>query len=127
MAECNIGKVIWGEISVQHEGEMKSFKDCRIVPVGNGNDVVEWNWKLDGTRHSPGITVEAVETLLEACEYIVLGVGFESKLKVHANTIAAIEKKNIPYCISATPEAVIKFNELIQEQILVGGLFHSTC
>ena len=47
----------WGKIEVLHNGKDARFKDAILTPTYSK----EWNWKLDGAHHKPGITIAAIE------------------------------------------------------------------
>lgn len=64
----------WGEIVTKnHRGRTQIWKDCMITSHGSQN----WNWRLDGTKHVPGVTIAAILPLQE-CSHIVIIPNFES-------------------------------------------------
>jgi len=123
----------WGVIVVRLGTEEQIFRDCRLQPVPTGTiaswsyTATEWNWKDDGTRHEPGITREAIKSLVYTCDYIILSCGMHSALNVKADTIKALQEACVSYEILPTPEAVEAYNRLSARGVQVGGLFHSTC
>ena len=77
--------------------------------------------------------------------YVILGIGFivlgllglgrgcRFKLmmdlvsKTHPDTEKLLQANGIEYYIEETKTAVAHFNQLSQQGIRVGGIFHSTC
>ena len=124
---------VWGKIVITFgNGTNKTFKDCVITTNGTA---FEWNWKLDGTRHRPGITVEAINrnNLLDnAVDIVILTKGVNRKLQTKPQTVqhlknAKKEGKIKEYFILQSNKAVEKYKQLIQQGQKVAGLFHSTC
>ena len=125
-----ITKFEWGEIRVNHNGKKNKFKDCVITP----NGVKEWNWKEDGTKHKPGITLKAIiaNDLLKEVDYIILSRGFNEKLQTKKVTRQLLEEAKTDgtikgYEILQSEDAVEKYSQLVKEGHKVSGLFHSTC
>ena len=48
-------------------------------------------------------------------------------LLMKINTIQLLNKRNIPYMILETRQAITQYNKMVAEGLGVGGLFHSTC
>lgn len=120
----------WGKIVIERDGSTQKFKDCIIKPDG----AISWNWKLDGTRHNPGITVAAVENnkLLEEVDIVILTKGVNNVLQTKQETIEYVENavkdgKIEEYHRLQSDEAVAKYKELVANGKRVSGLFHSTC
>ena len=91
-----------------------------------------WDWRESNTRHVPGIQPQDVEYLLKKnAKYIVLSTGMENQLKIAKETEDFLREKgmqlNTDYFIKTTPDAHQCYNELAQENKLVGALIHSTC
>ncbi|WP_319371711.1 Mth938-like domain-containing protein [uncultured Ilyobacter sp.] len=111
----------WGSMEVEGYGVGKDFK---LYPGGARS----WDWSETGTEHSPGIQPEDIMELIEKeCEVIVLSRGVYSGLGVMDSTIRLLEKNKIQYHILDTKRAVEVYNELVNENFRIGGLFHSTC
>ena len=120
----------WGKIVIEHNGNSHKFKDCIIKPSG----AMKWNWKLDGTRHKPGITVAAVENnkLLDGADVVILTKGMNNVLQTKQETIEYVENakkdgKIDEYYRLQSEKAVEKYKELVANGKKVSGLFHSTC
>lgn len=115
-----ITRIAWGEMEVEGIGKGKDFK---LYPGGGR----EWNWKETGTKHVPGIQPSDVEELIEnGSEVIVLTRGMELVLQTCPETIQLLKNKGILVYIEETCKAVELYNVLANNK-LVGGLFHSTC
>lgn len=100
------------------------LKDAKLYPGGGR----EWDWRETNTQHDPGIQVLDVQELLDkGAEYVVLSKGMLNRLKTAKETIEFLESKKIEYYIAESPEAVRKYNHIVQEGKAVGGLIHSTC
>ena len=50
----------WGEIIVNTDNKIKTFKDVMVWPGG----CCEWDWKKDGTRHSPGYYIRSGKKII---------------------------------------------------------------
>lgn len=88
----------------------------------------EWDWAETGTRHVPGIRPADVEELVaRGAGAVVLSQGMEKRLQVDATTYEYLERHSITVHTAETNEAVRIYNELAEESVKVGGLFHSTC
>jgi len=115
-----ISHLSWGRIEV--EGHLP-FKDAKIFPGG----AREWDWRETGTRHVPGIQPADVQELIEhGARTVVLSKGVWGRLQVCPETLEVLCDNDIQVEVLQTEEAVKRFNAL-RENILVGGLFHSTC
>ncbi len=111
----------WGKMDVELIGKGKDFK---IWPGGGRT----WNWDETGTNHSDGIQVADVMELVEhRCETIILTRGIFSRLKVAPETMAYLQAKGIEAIVTDTKRGVEIYNENVERDIRVGGLFHSTC
>jgi len=111
----------WGSMKIEGIGSGKDFK---LWPGGGR----PWDWSESGTAHSPGILVADVEELVSSgCNVVVLTQGMSSNLKVPTETLEYLRSKNIELIVSDTAEGVKIYNEYVDREILVGGLFHSTC
>jgi hypothetical protein len=111
-------------MEVRINGEVQSFKDCKLWPGGGR----EWRWKETGTHHNPGIQPADIEEVLKhGAEVIVMGRGQLDRLNVSAEVEALLRERGIPFHIEKTQKAVALFNKLSQAGKRIGGVFHSTC
>jgi len=111
----------WGQVNV--EGKETPYKDAKLFPGGSR----EWDWNETGTSHEPGIQPADVEELLQnGANIVILTKGINDRLQTDSQTIEMLKKKGVKYHILQTEEAVRKYNQLCEKE-LVGGLFHSTC
>ena len=121
MKSPRITSASWSQIQV--EGKVMPFKDAKLFPGGSR----EWDWNETGTHHEPGIQPEDTAELIEnGASVIILSKGYNERLQTSPETINFLKKKGIEFHILQTEEAVNKYNQL-REKELVGGLFHSTC
>ena len=121
MKSLLIERIKWGEIEVEKLGIGKDFK---LYPGGGRL----WNWKEPNTHHVPGIQVADVEELLEHdCKEIVLSRGMLLKLEVGSETKDYLEQANVQLHVMETKMAAELYNHLAKQNVMVGGLFHSTC
>jgi hypothetical protein len=114
----------WGEvITKDNYGVIRTWKDCMITPNGPQN----WDWKLDGTKHEPGVTIAALLALKD-CTHIVVSMGMHERLKVSPEARAYLEALGIPYHILESTAAVGQYTHLLSAgEVRVGLLLHSTC
>ena len=99
-------------------------KDYKLWPGGGRS----WDWEETGPAHSPGIQVEDVEELLNyGCRTVVLARGVFSRLKVTDEALAFLQEQGVETIVTDTNRAVQMYNNCIDRDIPVGGLFHSTC
>jgi len=111
----------WGRMEVEGLGVGKDFK---LFPGGGRL----WDWSLTGTQHEPGILPDDVEDLLiYGSTTVVLSQGLEQRLLVPEATVQSLVARGIVVHIAETKEAVRLYNKLVEEETLVGGLFHTTC
>jgi hypothetical protein len=116
-----IEKFSWGSVQVN---DYSPFKDAKLYPGG----AREWDWKETGTSHDPGIQVSDVLELIErGAQHIVLSKGVLRRLKTCDSTLTYLQEQNINYDILQSEKAVHRYNELVNENIPVGALIHSTC
>ena len=107
----------------------------RVAGLGEGKDFMlwpgggrSWNWMESGTHHVPGILpVDVEELLAHGTEVVVLSRGMLLRLQVAAQTVALLEARGARVRIAETGAAVELYNELAEQGVAVGGLFHSTC
>src|SRR5687767_1929181 len=115
-----ISHLSWGHIEVQG---YPTFKDVKVFPGG----AREWDWGETGTRHVPGIQPADVQELLEhGTRAVVLSTGIWQRLRVCPETLELLAKNGIHVEVLQSEAAVERFN-VLRENTLVGGLFHSTC
>ena len=111
----------WGRMEV--EG-LKPGRDFKLWPGGGR----PWDWNETGTAHSPGIQVGDVEELVtRGCSKVILARGVFSRLKVTREAMAYLESHGVETIATDTKRAVQMYNDCIEQDIPVGGLFHSTC
>lgn len=116
-----INSIGWGKMDVESLGRGKDYK---LWPGGGRS----WDWKETGTAHSPGIQVEDVEELVTyGCRTVVLARGVFSRLKVTDEALAYLQEQGVETIVTDTNRAVQMYNNCIDRDIPVGGLFHSTC
>lgn len=119
-----ITHVSWGRIQVAAGDRVLTFKDCKVWPGG----AKAWDWRLTGTHHRPGtLPADVEEILAQGVEVVVLSRGMQRMLHTAPETEALLRERGIPYHIEETKRAVALFNDLVQQGLRVGGLFHSTC
>ena len=116
-----ISTISWGRMEVEGLGEAKDFK---LWPGGGR----PWDWNETGTRHEPGIQPADVEELLEhGSQAVVLSRGQELQLLTSQDTLNALKARGIESHVEETRAAVKLYNDLAEQGVPVGGLFHSTC
>ena len=116
-----ITKLSWGRMAVEGVGGGKDFK---LWPGGGR----AWDWRETGIRHVPGIQPADVQELLEkGCQTIVLSRGMLRRLQTCQETLDLLESLDIAVHVAETKKAVEIYNDLVQREQAVGGLFHSTC
>ena len=122
--ETLISHISWGRIKVTTDRQTCHFKDCKVWSGG----AKEWDWRLTGTRHQPGIQPADIEEILEqGIEFMVLTRGMQLMLHTCPETEELLNQRGIEYYIGPTKLAVDLFNNLMQQGKKVGGIFHSTC
>ena len=119
----------WGEIKTS---QGKIYKDAIISPYGT----FEWDWKKDGTRHSPGISAKALNDNVMLHEgksefyTIILSTGIEEKLKISPgamDVLGSITNEHDVHILQSE-KAVELYNKLIKEKkYCTVLLLHSTC
>jgi hypothetical protein len=119
-----ITHLAWGHMEVTINGHRSRFKDCKVWP----GRAMEWDWKLTGTRHRPGIQPADIEEILEQnVEVMILSRGMECVLETCPETEHLLRSRGLEYYIAETHQAVDLFNTLTRQGKKVGGVFHSTC
>lgn len=117
----HIDRFSWGRMRVAGLGEGKDFK---LWPGGGR----AWDWTETGTHHVPGIRPDDVAELLEhGAEVVVLSRGMLLRLRTDPATVTQLEARGVRVRIAETGAAVELYNELAEQGVAVGGLFHSTC
>ncbi len=115
-----IVRLVWGRVEVAG-GQV--FKDAILYPGG----CQEWDWRVRGTNHSPGIQPADVEMLLaKGAATVVLSQGMQGRLQVAPETERLLEVRGIPVHVARSTEAAQLYNQL-REEGPVGALIHSTC
>ncbi len=116
-----IKHISWASIEVEGLGKARDFK---LYPGGGR----EWDWAETNTHHVPGIQPADVQELLEkGSEVVVLSRGMQLVLKTCPETLQMLQDKNIRVFVEETKAAVAIYNQLLEQQKLVGGLFHLRC
>ena len=116
-----INHLAWGEMEV--EG-LDAARDMKLWPGGGR----PWDWRETGTHHVPGIQVGDVEELLEnGARTVVLTRGMELVLQTCPETLAYLAARGVEFHVAETNQAAQIYNELVEQGVAVGGLFHSTC
>ncbi|SHO45829.1 MTH938/NDUFAF3 family protein [Desulfopila aestuarii] len=111
----------WGKMEVELLGRGKDFK---LWPGGGR----AWDWGESGTSHSRGIQVDDVKELVEhGAKVVVLTRGMLLRLKVPERAIAYLENRNIEVVVASTKTGMKIYNEYVEKNVPVAGLFHSTC
>jgi hypothetical protein len=122
--KSHITHISWGCMEVAINGQILTFKDCKVWPGG----AKEWDWRITGTHHRPGTQPADVKEILEqGVEIMVLSRGIELMLHTCPETEQLLRSESIEYHIKETNQAVALFNQLSQQGKRVGGIFHSTC
>lgn len=117
-----ITHISWGCLEI--EGREQPFKDAKLYPGG----ARAWDWNETGTSHTPGIQPADVDELLDhGAEVVVLSRGMNERLKVKPETLQMLGDRGIESHVLETTEAVRRYNDLLDADEPVGGLFHSTC
>jgi hypothetical protein len=113
--------ISWGRMDVEGVG---TGRDYKLYPGGGR----EWDWIETNTHHVPGIQPIDVEELLEkGSQVIVLSRGMQLVLQTCPETLQLLNDRDIRVFVEETNAAVEIYNRLVEENELVGGLFHSTC
>jgi len=103
---------------------LDASRDMKLWPGGGR----PWDWRETGTHHVPGIQVADVMELLEnGARTVVLTRGMELVLQTCPETLEYLAAQGVRYHIAETNEAAQIYNELVEKDEAVGGLFHSTC
>ena len=111
--------VKWGEITVDGVGR---FKDAKVFP----DSVEEWDWRVTGTRHEPGIQPADVLALADAgAEVVVLSRGMQLRLSVMPETVEYLRARGIEVHMAETGEAVELYHKYSTSRP-TAALFHST-
>ncbi len=125
-----ITAISWGSVTVTDaQGAEHKYKDCLVYPTGSKN----WDWRLTGTEHVPGIQIADLNTpigrkkFIDAVDIVILSRGMHKILQVQGETLAFIESLGKEYHVEETEKAVKLYNTLVEEGKKVGALIHSTC
>lgn len=112
--------ISWGRMDVEDLGVGKDFK---LYPGGGRG----WDWTETGTEHVPGVQPADVEELLaDGATTVVLSQGMDRRLQIDPRTLRLLDERSAIVHVASTADAVKIYNDLIDD-VLVGGLFHSTC
>lgn len=111
----------WGVIGIDGRGVVK---DAKLYPGG----ARAWDWGETGTMHRPGIQPGDVAELLEhGATTVVLSTGVLRMLGVCAETLQELRDRGVAVEVLPTPAAVEAYNRLVEQDVAVGALIHSTC
>jgi hypothetical protein len=114
-------RISWGRMEV--EG-LATGKDFKLWPGGGR----PWDWAETGTRHDPGIQPADVDELLEhGGRVVVLSRGQALQLRTNPSTVELLHDRGVKVHVEETMAAVKLYNDLAEQGVPVGGLFHSTC
>jgi hypothetical protein len=120
-ASPRISRVTWGQMDIEGVG---SGKDWKLWPGGGRT----WDWNETGTRHDPGIQPADVDELLEhRSETVILSRGQELQLQTTPAALDLLRERGVTVHVEETRAAVKRYNDLAEQGVPVGGLFHSTC
>jgi hypothetical protein len=101
-----------------------AMKDAKLWPGGGR----AWDWGETGTRHEPGIQPADVDELLaHGAGVVVLSRGQDQQLLTAPETLDLLRERGVEVHVEETRAAVQRYNELAEQGLPVGGLFHSTC
>lgn len=115
-----IERLEWGSVHTS----VGTFRDARLWP-GGGRD---WDWRETGTHHSPGVQVADLAQLLDhAVEVVVIGCGQRRRLGVTDAARQAVADAGASLEVLESSAAVARHNELVDEDVAVATLVHSTC
>jgi hypothetical protein len=121
MLSPHINQLSWGHIEVEGLGTGKDFK---LYPGGGR----AWDWGETNTRHVPGIQPVDVKELVEhKAKVVILSRGILLRLQICPETTLYLENAGIEFHIMETKLGAELYNHLAEQNIAVGGLFHSTC
>ena len=116
-----IESISWGNIL---PASLPAGKDYKLYPGGGRL----WDWGETGTRHRPGISEADVQELLDnGATTVVLSRGMDLVLQVQAQVVPWLEGLGVKVYVEQTEQAARTYNQLVEEGVAVGGLFHSTC
>jgi hypothetical protein len=113
--------VSWGRMDVEGCGVGKDF----VLHPGGGE---AWDWGATGMSHDPGVRpVDVAAVLAHEPSVVVLSHGMEGRLRVDPATLSLLAERGIDVVQGLTPDAVARYNALVDAGERVAGLFHSTC
>jgi hypothetical protein len=111
----------WGRVQV--ESMNHAFKDAKLFPGGAG----DWDWKVTGTQHVPGIQPADIEELLShGAKIIILSRGMWNRLQICPETLDKLRQLGSEVHVLQSEDAVKLYNQLAGKKA-VGALIHSTC
>ncbi len=85
--------------------------------------ITNW-WRREGHR----IDLDDLREVLDIdLEYLVIGTGYFSRVHVTDEVIKELKKRNVKLIITDSRHAWEKYNQLVDENVRVGGAFHLTC
>ena len=111
----------WGVIGIDGLGIVK---DAKLFPGG----ARAWDWRETGTEHRPGIQPTDVAELIDhGAATVVLSTGVLQMLAVCPETLQGLRDSGVAVEVLPTPIAVETYNRLVEQNLAVGALIHSTC
>jgi hypothetical protein len=116
-----IAYISWGKMEVEGLGQGRDFK---LFPGGGR----QWDWTETNTHHVPGIQPVDVQELIDhGCNIVILSRGMRLILQTCSETLQLLAANNVQVYVEETKAAVDIYNRLVEQGLMVGGLFHSTC
>lgn len=120
-ASPKILSIGWGKMEIEDLGKGRDFK---LWPGGGR----PWDWDECGTGHSRGIQIDDVRELIsQGAKVVILTRGVLSRLNVPQKTRSFIEEQNVEVIVTSTKQGVKLYNDYVDKNVPVAGLFHSTC
>lgn len=117
----------WGKLTVYVNNVPQAFKDAKVWVGSQNTGAKEWNWKITGTQHVPGIQPADLDEFIDQVDEVILTRGVERVLQVPQQTIDYVKSKEKICHVGETPDMIELFNRLVGQGKKVGGVFHSTC
>lgn len=68
-----------------------------------------------------------IEDIVDDIDYLVMGLGYSSQVKVEQETLDFLEQKGITTIIKDTKSAVNEYNKFVKENKKVAAILHGTC
>lgn len=111
----------WGRMDV--EG-LDRGRDLKLWPGGGRH----WDWKECGTGHGRGVQQGDVEELLlKGSQVVIITTGRFRRLRVPETVVRYLQERGTEVLVLDTKSGIDRYNQLAEQGVAVGGLFHSTC